>query len=81
MSCEPNPEELEYSIATRQEVNRRTTNLFSYRHVVEMNFNVAPINSDDTQIMLFIENTGFVPADWYYFFLIFYFFFNIVKLL
>ena len=65
MSCEPNPEELEYSIATRQEVNRRVTGgQLGSRPVIEMNFNAAPVNSDDTQIMLFMENTGFVPADW-----------------
>ena len=67
MSCEPNPEELEYSIATRQEVNRRLAGQLKNRPVIEMNFNAAPMNSDDTQIMIFIENTGFVPADWYFF--------------
>jgi hypothetical protein len=64
MSCEPNPEELEYSIATRQEVNRRVAGQLNNRPVLEMNFNAAPVGSDDTQLILFMENTGFVPADW-----------------
>lgn len=64
MSCEPNPEELEYSIATRQEVNRRVVNQFANRPVIDMNFNVAPVDSEDTQVMFFVENTGSVRADW-----------------
>lgn len=63
MSCEPNPDELMYSIATRQEVNRRSANLKT-KPMIEMNFNAAPVSSDDTEIVLFIENTGLVPNEW-----------------
>lgn len=63
MSCEPNPDELVYSIATRQEANRRLTGQ-NNKPIIEMNFNAAPINSDDTQVILFIENSGLVPTDW-----------------
>jgi hypothetical protein len=64
MSCEPNPEELEYSIATRQEANRRLAGQLTNRPVIDMSFNCAPLNSDDTQVMFFIENTGLVSAEW-----------------
>lgn len=63
MSCEPNPDELLYSIATRQELNRRAANL-NKRPIIEMNFNAAPLNSDDTEIVLFVENTGLVANEW-----------------
>ena len=66
MSCEPNPEELIYSIATRQEANRRLTSQTN-KHVIELNFNAAPVNSDDTHVVLFVENSGLVATDWYLF--------------
>ena len=63
MSNEPNPDELVYSIATRQEANRRIGNQFD-KPFIEMNFSAAPLKSEDTQIIFFIENTGFVSAEW-----------------
>jgi hypothetical protein len=63
MSNEPNPDELIYSIATRQEANRRIGNQNS-KSFVEMNFSAAPIKSPDTEIIFFIENTGYVSAEW-----------------
>lgn len=63
MSCEPNPDELIYSIATRQEVNRRIVNQVN-RPLIEMNFNAAPLGSDETQVVLFFENNGYVTTDW-----------------
>jgi hypothetical protein len=63
MGCEPNPEELIYSIATRQEANRRLAQR-SRGPIIDMNFCAAPINSNDTQVMLFVENTGYVPTEW-----------------
>ena len=63
MSCEPNPEELIYSIATRQEANRRSANQ-NAKQLIELNFNAAPLNSDDTQVVLFVENSGLVATDW-----------------
>lgn len=62
MNCEPNSDELMYSIATRQDAHRRIPN--TPKVVVDFNFNAAPINSADTEIVLFVENTGVVPADW-----------------
>jgi hypothetical protein len=63
MGCEPNPEELVYSIATRQEANRRLINQFN-RPIIDMNFIPAPLKSDDTEIIFFMQNTGLVSADW-----------------
>jgi hypothetical protein len=63
MSCEPNADELIYSIATRQLANRRAGNQL-VKPMVEMNFSAAPLNSNETQIILFIENIGLVPTDW-----------------
>lgn len=63
MSCEPNPDELIYSIATRQETNRRAINQIS-RPVIDLNFIPAPLKSNDTEVVLFVKNTGLVPADW-----------------
>ena len=63
MCCEPNPNELIYSIATRQEVNRRTVNQQNIP-LIEMNFNAAPVNSEDSQVVLFFENTGLVTTEW-----------------
>lgn len=63
MSCEPNAEELIYSIATRQETNRRAINQFN-RPIIDLNFIPAPLNSHDTELVLFMKNTGLVPADW-----------------
>jgi hypothetical protein len=64
MSCEPNPDELVYSIATRQEANRRMVSQYN-RPIIDVNFIQAPLNSDDTQIIFFMQNTGQVAADWY----------------
>jgi hypothetical protein len=64
MSCEPNPDELIYSIATRQEPNKRVTAHDSIRPIIDLNFNAAPLNSDDSQIVLFVENVGLVGSDW-----------------
>lgn len=63
MSCEPNSEELIYSIATRQETNRRAINK-SDRPIIDLNFIPAPLNSIETEIVLFIKNIGSVPTDW-----------------
>lgn len=63
MSLEPNPNELIYSIATRQEVNRRAINQQNIP-LIEMNFNAAPVNSEDAQVVLFFENTGSVATEW-----------------
>ena len=63
MGCEPNPEELIYSIATRQEANRRPASQTT-KHFIDLNFNAAPLNSDDTQVVLFVENSGLVATDW-----------------
>lgn len=63
MSCEPNPDELIYSIATRQEANRRLVHQTN-RPIIDLNFVQAPLNSDDSQMILFMQNTGQVPADW-----------------
>jgi cilia- and flagella-associated protein 65 len=62
MNCEPNSDELMYSIATRQDAHRRMPN--TPKVVVDFNFNAAPINSPDTEIVLFVKNTGVVSADW-----------------
>ena len=77
MSCEPNPDELIYSIATRQEPNKRVTNHHSVRPIIDVNFNSAPLNSDDSQIVLFVENVGLVSSDWF----VYLFFFVIVILI
>jgi hypothetical protein len=63
MNNEPNPDELIYSIATRQEANRRIATQHS-KPFIEMNFSAAPLKSPDTQIIFFVENVGLVPADW-----------------
>jgi hypothetical protein len=63
MSCEPNADELIYSIATRQQANRRVGNQFS-KPMVDMNFSAAPLNSTESQIILFVENIGLVSTDW-----------------
>lgn len=63
MSCEPNADELVYSIATRQQANRRLANQFT-KPMVEMNFSAAPLNSNDSHIILFVENVGLVPTEW-----------------
>lgn len=63
MSCEPNADELIYSIATRQQTNRRLGNQFT-KPMVEMNFSAAPLNSTETHIIIFVENIGLVPTDW-----------------
>lgn len=62
MNCEPNAEELIYSIATRQDANRRIIN--KPKVMLDFNFNAAPVHSPDTEIALFIENTGVVPTEW-----------------
>jgi hypothetical protein len=62
MNCEPNAEELIYSIATRQDANRRITN--QPKVIVDFNFNAAPVNSPDTEIALFLENNGVVTTEW-----------------
>lgn len=63
MSLEPNPNELIYSIATRQEINRRAVNLQNIP-LIDMNFNAAPLNSEDAQVILFFENIGTVATEW-----------------
>lgn len=63
MSVEPNPNELIYSIATRQEINRRAVNLHNIP-LIDMNFNAAPVNSEDAQVILFFENIGSVATEW-----------------
>ena len=63
MSCEPNADELIYSIATRQQANRRVGNQFS-KPMVDLNFSTAPLNSTASQIILFVENIGLVATDW-----------------
>ena len=63
MNNEPNPDELVYSIATRQEANHRQCNIMS-KLMVEMNFSAAPCQSEDTKIIFFFENTGTVAAEW-----------------
>ena len=67
MNCEPNPDELIYSIATRQEANRRAASQNS-KPMIDMNFSAAPLNSHDTHVILFIENVGLVATDWFVFF-------------
>ena len=62
MNCEPNAEELIYSIATRQEANRRITN--QPKVIVDFHFNAAPVNSPDTEIVIFLENNGVVTTEW-----------------
>lgn len=64
MNCEPNSDELVYSIATRQEANRRITNQLK-RPMIDVNFNAAPLNSNETKVIMFVENTGYVPTDWF----------------
>ena len=62
MNCEPDAGELMYSIATRQDVNRRIVN--QPKVMLDFNFNAAPLGSADTEIALFLENTGVVPSEW-----------------
>ncbi len=62
MNNEPNSDELIYSIATRQEANRRQCNMS--KPMIEMNFSAAPSKSEDTRVLFFIENTGTVSAEW-----------------
>jgi cilia- and flagella-associated protein 65 len=62
MSCEPNPDELMYSIATRQEANRRLVN--NTKKIIDLNFSSASLNSDNTEIIIFIENSGVVATEW-----------------
>jgi hypothetical protein len=62
LSCEPNAEELIYSIATRQEANRRIPN--KPKVMLDFNFNAAPTGSPDTEIALFLENNGVVTTEW-----------------
>ena len=61
LSCEPNAEELIYSIATRQEANRRIPN--KPKVMLDFNFNAAPTGSPDTEIALFLENNGVVTTE------------------
>lgn len=63
MNCEPNADELMYSISTRQDVHRRIIN--KPRVILDFNFNAAPINSFDSEIVLFVKNTGLVPTNWH----------------
>lgn len=63
LNNEPNSDELVYSIATRQEANRRQCSNNS-KVIIEMNFGAAPIKSEDTKIIFFVENVGTVPSEW-----------------
>ena len=63
MNCEPNPDELIYSIATRQEANRRPVSQLA-KPMIDMNFSAAPLHSHDSHVVLFVENVGLVPTNW-----------------
>lgn len=63
MNNEPNAEELVYSIATRQEANRRQCNS-NTKPIIDMNFSAAPAKSENTKVIFFFENVGTVPAEW-----------------
>lgn len=63
MNNEPNADELVYSIATRQEANRRAK-INNSKPIIDMNFSAAPVKSEDTKIIFFFENIGSVPAEW-----------------
>jgi hypothetical protein len=62
MNCEPNSDELIYSIATRQDVNRRIVH--KPKTICDFNFGSALLFSANTEIGLLVENTGVLPTDW-----------------
>ena len=63
MSCEPDPHELIYSIATRQEAQKRVISRHQ-RPIIDMHFSAAPVHSEDSQVVVFVENVGLVATDW-----------------
>jgi hypothetical protein len=62
MNCEPNSDELIYSIATRQDINRRIVH--KPKTIIDFNFGSALLFSANTEIGLLVENTGVLPTDW-----------------